>query len=145
MVDETRKGKSGRLPKNDPAVFRYSIRMNAATHDKFLSLFEQSQAKDKTAFILSTIFSRPVKVVQIDKGMQDYYMRLTTFYGQFRAIGTNYNQTVKALKSNFSEKKAMALLYKLEKATIELVELQRKISAQIEEFERKYSESWLLK
>lgn len=144
-MDETRKRKVGRLPKKDPAVFRYSISFTTEEHDKFLTLFEQSRQKVKAHFITSCIFGRPVKVVQIDKGMQDYYMRLTTFYGQFRAIGTNYNQLVKALKSNFSEKKAMALLYKLEKATIEMVELQRKISAQIEEFERKYSNEWLQK
>ncbi len=144
-MDETRKRKVGRLPKKDPAVFRYSISFNTVEHDKFLSLFEQSGQRVKAHFITSCIFSKPVKVVQIDKGMQDYYMRLTTFYGQFRAIGTNYNQCVKALKSNFSEKKALALLYKLEKATVELVELQRKISAQTEEFERKYSDTWLQK
>lgn len=144
-MDETRKRRVGRLPKKDPAVFRYSISFNAVEHDKFLSLFEQSGQRVKAHFITACIFSKPVKVVQIDKGMQDYYMRLTTFYGQFRAIGTNYNQCVKALKSNFSEKKALALLYKLEKATVELVELQRKISAQIEEFERKYSDTWLQK
>ncbi len=144
-MDETRKRKVGRLPKKDPAVFRYSISFNAVEHDKFLSLFEQSGQRAKAHFITSCIFSKPVKVVQIDKGMQDYYMRLTTFYGQFRAIGTNYNQCVKSLKSNFSEKKALALLYKLEKATVELVELQRKISAQIDEFERKYSDTWLQK
>jgi hypothetical protein len=144
-MDETKRRKVGRLPKKDPAVFRYTISLNAVENDKFLSLFEQSRQQVKAHFITSCIFSRPVKVVQIDKGMQDYYMRLTTFYGQFRAIGTNYNQIVKALKSNFSEKKAMALLYKLEKATIELVELQRKISAQIEDFERKYAASWLQK
>ena len=144
-MDETRKRKVGRLPKKDPAIFRYSVRMNTVTHDRFFSLFEQSRAKDKTKFILSCIFSKPIKVVQIDKGMQDYYMRLTTFYGQFRAIGTNYNQIIKALKSNFSEKKALTLLYKLEKETLKLVELQRKISSQIEEFEHKYSESWLQK
>lgn len=144
-MNETRKKKAGRLPKKDPAVFRYSISLNAVEHDKFLSLFEQSGQRVKAHFITSCIFSKPVKVVQIDKGMQDYYMRLTTFYGQFRAIGTNYNQCVKTLKSNFSEKKALALLYKLEKATIELVELQRKISVQIEEFERNYSGSWLQK
>ena len=141
-MSETRRRKVGRLPKNDPAVFRYTISLNAVQHDKFLSLFEQSRQKVKAHFITSCIFGKPVKVVQIDKGMQDYYMRLTTFYGQFRAIGTNYNQITKALKSNFSEKKAMALLYKLEKATIELVELQRKISSQIEDFESKFSESW---
>ncbi len=144
-MDETRKRKVGRLPKKDPAVFRYSISFNAVEHDKFLSLFEQSGQRVKAHFITACIFSKPVKVVQIDKGMQDYYMRLTTFYGQFRAIGTNYNQCVKALKSNFSEKKALALLYKLEKATVELVELQRKISAQIDEFERKHSDTWLQK
>lgn len=141
-MDETRKRKVGRLPKKDPAVFRYSISFSREEHDKFLTLFEQSRQRVKAHFITSCIFGKPVKVVQIDKGMQDYYMRLTTFYGQFRAIGTNYNQLVKALKSNFSEKKAMALLYKLEKVTIELVELQRKISDQIEEFERKYSDLW---
>lgn len=144
-MDETRKRKVGRLPKKDPAVFRYTISLNAVEHDKFLSLFEQSRQQVKAHFITSCIFSKPVKVVRIDKGMQDYYMRLTTFYGQFRAIGTNYNQCVKALKSNFSEKKALALLYKLEKATIELVELQRKISAQIEEFDHKFSGLWLPK
>ena len=144
-MNETRRRKVGRLPKNDPAVFRYSISLNAVENDKFLSLFEQSRQKVKAHFITSCIFGKPVKVVQIDKGMQDYYMRLTTFYGQFRAIGTNYNQITKALKSNFSEKKALALLYKLEKATIEMVELQRKISAQIEEFEHKHSTSWLQK
>jgi hypothetical protein len=144
-MDETKKRKAGRLPKNDPAVFRYTISLNAVEHDRFLSLFEQSNQRVKAHFITSCIFSKPVKVVRIDKGMQDYYMRLTTFYGQFRAIGTNYNQCVKALKSNFSEKKALALLYKLEKATIELAGLQRKISLQIEEFERKYSKEWLQK
>jgi hypothetical protein len=144
-MDETKKRKAGRLPKNDPAVFRYTISLNAVEHDRFLSLFEQSGQRVKAHFITSCIFSKPVKVVRIDKGMQDYYMRLTTFYGQFRAIGTNYNQCVKALKSNFSEKKALALLCKLEKATIELVGLQRKISLQIEEFERKYSGEWLQK
>ena len=144
-MNETKRRKVGRLPKNDPAVFRYSISLSAVENDKFLSLFEQSRQKVKAHFITSCIFGKPVKVVQIDKGMQDYYMRLTTFYGQFRAIGTNYNQITKALKSNFSEKKTLALLYKLEKASIEMVELQRKISAQIEEFEHKYSASWLQK
>ncbi|GHT08682.1 hypothetical protein FACS189432_04550 [Bacteroidia bacterium] len=48
-------------------------------------------------------------------------MRLTTFHSQFRAIGVNYNQVVKHLKATFTEKMALAMLYKLEKATIELV------------------------
>jgi hypothetical protein len=64
-------------------------------------------------------------------------MRLTTFFGQFRAIGTNYNQVVKALNTNFAEKKALAFLYKLEKITIDLVHLQHQIIALTNELKQK--------
>jgi len=43
------------------------------------------------------------------------------------------------LNSNFSEKKAMAFLYKLEQATIRLVEIQQKVFELTKEFEEKYS------
>ena len=59
--------------------------------------------------------------------MVDYCTKLSDFHAQFRAIGTNYNQVVKELRCHFSEKKAMALLYKLEKCTIDLVKLSREI------------------
>lgn len=68
----------------------------------------------------------------------DYYMRLTTLFGQFRAVGVNYNQIVKVLYHNFSEKKAGAYLYKLEKQTAEMVGLCQKIIQLTEEFEAKY-------
>jgi hypothetical protein len=68
----------------------------------------------------------------------DYYMRLTTFHSQFRAIGVNYNQVVKHLKTVFTEKTALALLYKLEKATKELVVTHKQIVDLTREFEEKY-------
>lgn len=143
--NESKRRKAGRYPKEKPAVFRYSIRMNVDENDKFLSLFEQSEETVKAHFITSCIFNKPVKVVKIDKDVQDYYMRMTTFFGQYRAIGTNYNQVVKALKSNFSEKKALAFLYKLEKETLELVTLQKQMMQLTDEFEQKYGHLWLLK
>lgn len=143
--NQSNRRKGGRNPKEKPAVFRYSIRMNVDENDTFLSLFELSGETVKAHFIASCIFNKPVKVVKIDKGMQDYYMRLTTFFGQYRAIGTNYNQVVKALKSNFAEKKALAFLYKLEKATLELVTLQKQMIELTEEFEQRYSHLWLQK
>lgn len=135
--NESRKG--GRIPKRDPAKNRHVFYLNDEKEAKFLSLFELSGAKNKAHFITSCIFHNPVKVVKIDKGLHDYYMRLTTFFGQFRAIGVNYNQVVKALNSNFSEKKALAFLYKLEKATIEFVDLQKKIVALTDELKQKIS------
>ncbi|MDR3226992.1 MAG: hypothetical protein LBT56_04905, partial [Prevotellaceae bacterium] len=65
-------------------------------------------------------------------------MRLTHFYFQFRTIGNNYNQITKAIKATFTEKKALAFLYKLEKATLELVALNQKIIDLTAEFEHKY-------
>ena len=128
----------GRKPKADPAVFRYSIRFNETEHNEFLSRFERSGIKVKTHFIRACILNRELKTVKIDKAAMDYYMRLTTFHSQFRAIGTNYNQVTKALKATFTEKKALAFLFKLEKATIELVNIYKKVSELTDEFERKY-------
>ena len=48
---------------------------------------------------------------------------------------------VKTLRENFTEKKAMAALYKLEKITIELVKLNREIVA----LANKFDERWLQK
>ncbi len=125
----------GRHPKNDPAVFRYSISLSAEENARFLSLFEASGMDVKAHFITACIFGKTIKTVKIDKAMMDYYMRLTTFYGQFRAIGVNYNQVVKILQRNFSEKKAAAYLFKLEKQTAELAKLCREVTQLPQEFE----------
>ncbi|CAD0002259.1 conjugal transfer protein MobA [Flavobacterium salmonis] len=133
--------KSGRNPKTDPAVFRYSISLNAQENARFLSLFEQSQMKVMAHFITACIFQKTIKTVKVDKATMDYYMRLTTFYGQFRSVGVNYNQIVKLLYRNFSEKKAAAYLYKLEKNTAEMAVLCQKIIQLTGEFEAKYSKN----
>lgn len=130
--------KGGRNPKKDPAVFRYSISLNAEDNARFLSLFEQSEMNVMAHFITACIFQKTVKTIRIDKSAMDYYMRLTTFYGQFRAIGVNYNQVVKILYRNFSEKKAAAYLYKLEKQTAEMVKLCQQIIELTQEFESKH-------
>lgn len=114
---------TGRKPKTDPAVFRYGIKLTSEENGNFELLFEKSGMKQRARFIKAMIFGREMKVVRIDKAAMDYYIRLTNFYHQFQAIGNNYNQTVKAVKSNFGEKRAFALLRNLEKATIDLVVL----------------------
>jgi hypothetical protein len=128
----------GRKPKADPCRHRLAINLNDADFARFLTLFEQSGLDDRAHFIVSCIFDKQLKVVKIDKAAMDYYMRLTTFHAQFRAIGVNYNQVTKALKSTFTEKKALAFLYKLEQATKELAAFQQKIEDLTAEFERKY-------
>lgn len=72
--------KTGLLPKQDPAKSKHVFYLNEKDEARFLSLFEQSGKTAMAHFITSCIFDKPFKVIKIDKGMQDYYMRLTTFF-----------------------------------------------------------------
>jgi hypothetical protein len=140
MEEKNRKQikKSGRKPKIDPAVNRYSINLNAVDNAKFLALFDQSEMKIIAHFITACIFQKTVKTVKIDMDALDYHEKLTRFFSQFRAIGTNYNQVVRLLNANFSDKKAAAYLYKLEKETIELVKVTKEVIRLTQEFEETY-------
>lgn len=133
-----KKNKGGRKPKLNPAQNRYMFRLTDEENAKFLALFDQSGMENKAKFIVSLLFGKEVKTVKIDKGTVDFYMRLTSFHSQYRSIGVNYNQIVKLLYRHFSEKKAAAFLYKLEKQTAEMVMLFKKVVEITEEFEAKY-------
>jgi hypothetical protein len=133
-----RKKRSGRKSQKGTAIHRFCIRLNDEENARFTTLFLQSGMKEKTGFIKNMLFGTVMKTVKIDKATMDYCIRLTSFYAQFQAIGNNYNQTVKAIKTNFSEKRALALLYKLEKTTIDLIILSKKIIELTKEFEEKH-------
>ena len=140
MEEKNRKQirKTGRKPKIDPAVHRYSINLNAEDNAKFLALFDQSRMKALAHFITACIFQKTVKTVKMDMDAIEYHEKLTRFFSQFRAIGTNYNQIVKILYRNFSEKKAGTYLFRLEKETIELVQVTKEVIRLTQEFEKKY-------
>ncbi len=130
--------KGGRPPKKDPCRHRYFIKLNDADNARFLAMLDKTGWKNKARFIKNCLFKREIRYVKIDKAAMDYYMRLTTFHSQFRSIGVNYNQITKHLKSTFSEKKALTFLYRLEKATLELVMIHQKVMDLTGEFERKH-------
>ncbi|MCA6441065.1 MULTISPECIES: conjugal transfer protein MobA [unclassified Arcicella] len=140
MNENTNKkqNKGGRTPKTDPSVHRHVFRLTDEENAKLLSLFEASGMSNKAKFIISLLFSKEMKSVKIDKGTVDFYMRLTSFHSQFRSVGVNYNQIVKLLYKHFTEKKAAAFLYKLEKQTAEMAMLCQKIIQICEEFDAKY-------
>ena len=126
----------GRKPKADPAIHRYGIKLTNEENVRFEAAFSESGMKEKAGFIKKSIFGGRIKVVKIDKATMDYYIKLTEFHRQFQAVGNNYNQVVRTLKNNFGEKRAMALLYRLEKLTLELVALSRRIVGLSEELKR---------
>ena len=110
-------------------------------HARFLTLFEQSGLQSKAQFIAARVFSEEFRVVRTDRAALEYVAKLTALYQQFRSVGVNYNQVVKELHVHFSEKKALAMLYKLEKTTMELIELSRKIV----ELSNTFENQWLRK
>lgn len=130
--------KGGRKPKVNPKTNRYVFRLTDEENAKFLALFDQSGMDNKANFVVSILFGKEIKSVKIDKGTVDFYMRLTSFHSQFRSVGVNYNQIVKLLYSQFSDKKASAYLYKLEKQTAEMVQIFKRVIEVTEEFDRKY-------
>ncbi|GGE19366.1 MULTISPECIES: conjugal transfer protein MobA [Sphingobacterium] len=133
-----KQNKGGRTPKTDPSIHRHVFRLTDEENTKLLSLFDASGMTNKAKFIIGLVFGKEMKSVKIDKGTVDFYMRLTSFHSQFRSVGVNYNQIVKLLYKHFTEKKAAAFLYKLEKQTAEMAMLCQKIIQLTEEFEAKH-------
>ena len=134
----TERKRGGRIPKLNPKSHHVMLRFDDDEWMKFLVMYEQTNVKAKAVFAKARIFGEPFKVLREDKTLVEYYTKLSSFHSQYRMIGNNYNQIVKELRCHFSEKKAMALLYKLENCTRELVSLTREIV----ELTRKFEERW---
>ncbi len=133
-----RKGRGGRPAKTDTASHCVMVRFNDTEHARFLTMYEQSGLLSKAAFIKARISGDVFRVIKTDRGTLEYVAKLTQLHAQYRAIGVNYNQVVKELRTRFSERKTLALLYKLEKATMQLVEINRQIVALSEEFKERW-------
>ena len=108
----------GRKPKLDPRTHRYSLNLDDVENAKFLAFYDQSGYKVKAHFIKNCIFGKSFKVLRIDKSKVDH--------------------------SNFSEKKALALLYKLEHYTVELVKTNQQIIVLTKQFEASYKEEGII-
>jgi hypothetical protein len=140
MENELNKSKKkvGRKPKTVKAKHKYMFRLTAEENAKFFALYDQSRISNRAEFVRKTIFEKDIKIIYYNKSVYDFYMKLTHFYSQFRAVGTNYNQVVKILYRHFSERKVAAYLYKLEKQTRELAKLTKEITDKIQSLEGKH-------
>jgi hypothetical protein len=131
-----KRGKGGRPPKNDPAENCLMVRFTDVQYAEFLTMYERSGIRSKARFILARIFGEVMRVIKTDSSALDFVMKLSALYGQIRSIGVNYNQTVKQLHTTFGEKKALAMLYKLEQETIELSKIGREVLSLCEDFKK---------
>lgn len=136
MNNEKKKG--GRKPKIETKSRIITIRLDVQEEAELDRLVKDSGAKTRSEFIKSTIFTRVIKTVVINKEARDYYIELNNLQCQYRKFGNNYNQVVKLLHSAFNEKKALAFLAKLEKTTIDLILTNKKII----ELTKQFLEKW---
>ncbi|MBJ2186903.1 MULTISPECIES: conjugal transfer protein MobA [Muribaculaceae] len=132
---------AGRKPKLDPTVFRCTVNFNAQEHARLIAMHERSGVESMAAFIKMQFFGKPFKVFVIDENTRKFIDRLSSLNSQYRTLGVSYDTLVKTLRENFTEKKAMTALYRLEQYTKELARINR----QIVDLANKFDEQWLLK
>lgn len=105
----------------------FGFRLSTEEEVEFERILKLSGVKNKTDFIKGCVFNQTIKVVKIDKAAIDYYKELVNLQAQYKAIGNNYNQTVKAINATFSEKKALAFLFILRDVTVEFAKTNKEI------------------
>lgn len=134
--------KGGRPSVANKCSHNVMVRFDDLEWDTFIGMMEKANQEVKATFIKQLVFSRPFRVLTTDRSLAVYCAKLSEFFAQFRTVGVNYDLTVKELKSGFSEKKALAMLYKLEKATLEMVSIMREVKILTERFETEWSQKY---
>lgn len=132
--------KGGRPPVANKCRNCVKVRFDDLEFDKITRMMEIAGETVKATFIKSLVFGKTFKVHTIDKSMLDYLTKLSALFADYRNIGVNYDIVVRELKAGFSEKKAMSLLYRLEKETKALAAITAKVLALTEELHSRWSQ-----
>lgn len=133
-----KKAKTKKHQRYENKTRRLSFNITERQFAEFLTLYEKSGMTAYAHFIEARVFDEKFKVIKVDKGAIDVYNQLVAFHAQFRAVGVNYNQLIKTLKSHFSEKKAFAMIHKLHQETMVLASIHKKVLALANEFKEQY-------
>lgn len=133
--------KSGRPPKAESTTFRCSVNFTAVEEAKLMNMHGQSGIQSLSAFIKMQLFGKTFKVHYIDDNTRIFINKLSSLNAHYRTISSEYSNLIHLLRQNFTEKKAMSALYKLEKITIDLVKLNRQIVSLTSDFDTRWRET----
>lgn len=114
------------------------VRFDDLEFDALQRMMEKAGETVRATFIKQHLANKPFKVLVTDKTLSLYTAKLGEFFAQFRTLGVNYNIVVRELRTGFNEKKALSLLYNLEKATRDMI----KIMEEVKELTKKFDEAW---
>ncbi len=124
MTKKEKRG--GRPPKTDPAIHKYSLRLNSKENAQFIKLFENSGIRHKSHFIASCIFDKQMRVIKADENTLAFYDKLKEIRQELNSIGVNYNQYIVLLRTHFSEQRAAIMSEKSAKALMESLALNER-------------------
>lgn len=130
--------KGGRPPKINPATFRYVVRFNAVENGVFLTKYEKSGAVNKSAFIKDVLLGKSFKAFVEDENSRIFIDKMSSLNAHYRTIAIDYDLLLKTLRENFTEKKAMSILAKLERQAIELIKTNREIAHLAKQFDEQW-------
>lgn len=138
-MEKEKRWRGGRPPKaKDKQIYHYNFWLTETDNIIFEKRFNASGESNRTKFIVACLLSKPIEVAITDKGAMDVCVKLSEINTQIRLIGVNYNQATRAVKTAFVEKKALAFIYKLEKATFALSVLANKIVNITEDYKKRW-------
>ena len=127
MTENYKKKLTGRKPKLNPCTHCVMVRFNDEEYTKFMARYKESGVYAKAVFCKSMVFGESFRVIKENEKMRPFSEKLNGYHSQFRTLATVYNQIVKEMHVNFSERKTMALMQRLEKTTKEMTALAKDV------------------
>ena len=127
MTENYKKKLTGRKPKLNPCTHCVMVRFNDEEYARFMARYKESGVYAKAVFCKSMVFGESFSVFKENEMMRPYNEKLCDYHAKFRILSTIYNQIVKEMHVNFSERKTMALMQRLEKTTKEMTALAKDV------------------
>jgi len=127
MTENYKKKLTGRKPKLNPCTHCVMVRFNDEEYARFMARYKESGVYAKAVFCKSMVFGESFRVIKENEKMRPFSEKLNGYHAQFRTLTTVYNQIVKEMHVNFSERRTMALMQRLEKATKEITALAKDV------------------
>lgn len=127
MTENYKKRLTGRKPKLNPCTHCVMVRFDDEEYARFMERYRESGVYAKAVFCKAMVFGESFRVLKENEMMRPYNEKLRDYHAQFRTLSTTYNLIVKEMHVNFSERRTMTLMQRLENATKKMTALAKDV------------------
>lgn len=111
----------------NPCTHCVIVRFDDEEYARFMERYRESGVYAKAVFCKAMVFGESFRVLKENEMMRPYNEKLRDYHAQFRTLSTTYNLIVKEMHVNFSERRTMTLMQRLENATKEMTALAKDV------------------